>query len=264
MNTTSEFNCIFSSKDRKYNTYIMTCKTLAKSLFRSWHMNRPSDRERVNEIRNYLLDNKPEKIDGEIFAAEIESEWNNGNVYYEIYDGNHRREAIVSGFSQLYPDTKVIVSIVKVKNDIELLEYFRRINKMVPLSEADLIGDPDIQTSLHKIAKDYCRNYPQLVKTTIRPHRPYFNRDEFVDSLYKLYTSVNMTSSTQLVSALDAMNDYIEKSFRQLIDDNKRTKTVNGLTISQTMYQTAKNNGLYLFLCKNLVSDITDLLEIKM
>jgi hypothetical protein len=99
----------------------MTCKTLAKSLFRSWHMNRPSDRERVNEIRNYLLDNKPEKIDGEIFAAEIESEWNNGNVYYEIYDGNHRREAIVSGFSQLYPDTKVIVSIVKVKNDIELL-----------------------------------------------------------------------------------------------------------------------------------------------
>ncbi len=264
MNTNIEFNCIFSSKDEKYKTYIISCKTLAKPLFRSWHMNRPFDKERVNEIRSYLLDNKPEKIDGEFFAAEIESEWNNGHIYYEIYDGNHRREAIVSGFSELHPDTKVIMSIIKVKNDIELLDYFRRINKTVPLSEADLIGDPDIQNSLHKIAKEYCNTYPQLVKTTIRPHRPYFNRDEFVDSLYKIYTSRNMTSTKELISSLDEINTYIAKSFNQLLDDNKKTKTIDGLTISQPMYQIAHKNGLYLFLCKDLVSDVIDLLNKKM
>ncbi len=253
------FNCIFSSKDEKYNTYIISCKTLTQSIFRSWHLNRPSDKLRVNEIRNYLLDNKPEKIDGEIFAAEIESEWNKGNIYYEIYDGNHRREAIISGFSELYPDTKIILTVIKVKNDIELLEYFRRINKMVPLSEADLIGEPDIQSSLHKIAKDYCNKYPQLVKTTSRPHRPNFNRDDFVDSLYKIYTSCNMANSTQLVTILEKMNSYIEKAFESLLTESKKTKTIDGLTISQAMYNSAHKTGLYLFLCKDLVTDVTEL-----
>jgi hypothetical protein len=256
MEKEKEFNCIFSSKDEKYNSYIISCKTLGQSFFRSWHLNRPSDRLRVNEIRNYLLDNKPEKIDGEIFAAEIESEWNKGNVFYEIYDGNHRREAIISGFSDLYPDTKVIVSVIKVKNDIELLEYFRRINKMVPLSEADLIGDPDIQTSLHKIAKDYCHKYPQLVKTTTRPHRPNFNRDDFVDSLYKIYIQCKMNTSSQLTKVLEDMNNYIKKTFESLITDTKKTKTIDGLTVTQSMYNTANKHGLYLFLCKDLVSDI--------
>jgi len=256
-----EFTCIFSSNDSKNKTYIIPCKLLAKTLFKSWHLNRPFDKNRVNEIRNYLLDMKPEKIDGEIFAAQIESEWEKGNCYYEVYDGNHRREAILSGFSELYPNTKVIISIIKVKDDIELLEHFRRINKMVPLSEADLIGEPNIRDSLHKIAKEYCIKYPSLVKTTPRPYRPHFNRDDFVDSLYKIYTDCELNNSSQLVQALNKMNDYIGSKFNCLLDENKKNKTVDGLTISQPMYMTAHKNGLYLFLCKDIVSDISEFIK---
>jgi len=256
-----EFTCIFSSNDNKQKTYIIPCKILAKTLFKSWHLNRPSDKSRVNEIRNYLLDYKPEKIDGEIFAAEIESEWEKGNNCYEIYDGNHRREAISSGFSEICPYSKVIVTIIKVKNDIELLDHFRRINKMVPLSEADLIGEPNIRDALHNIAKEYCVKYPSLVKTTTRPYRPNFNRDDFVDSLYKIYENCNLTNSKELINGLQAMNDYIKHNFNSLLEDKKKTKTVDGLTIAQPMYMTAHKHGLYLFLCKDLVSDITEFIN---
>lgn len=253
--------CIFSSSDNKYKTYLLPCKILAKTLFKQWHMNRPSDKERVNEIRNYLLDNKPEKIDGEIFAAKIEYEWKKGNCHYEIYDGNHRREAIVSGYSQINPHSKVLLSIINVENDLELLEYFRRINKMVPLSEADLIGDPDIQKTLHKIAKDYCDKYPSLVKTIIRPNRPYFNRDEFVDTLYKIYSSSDLTNSVKLIKALDNYNEYIKKTFECLLNDSYKTKTVLGLTIAKPMYTIANNIGLYIFLSKNIEDEVKNLIE---
>ncbi len=258
-----EFTCIFSSSDNKNKTYIIPCKLLAKTLFKSWHLNRPSDKLRVNEIRNYLLDTKPEKIEGEIFAAQIESEWENGNCSFEVYDGNHRREAICSGFSELCPNAKVIVSIIKVKDDGELLDHFRRINKMVPLSEADLVGEPNIRDSLHKIAYDYSIKYPTLVKTNTRPNRPYFNRDDFVDSLYKIYTECNLENSNELIKALESMNNYIEKAFDSLLDENKKTKTVNGLTITHPMYMTAHKNGLYLFLCKDVTSDVSDFIKNK-
>jgi hypothetical protein len=255
-------NCIFSSSDGKYKTYLIPCRFLNKSLFKQWHMNRPSDKERINEIRNYLLDNKPEKIDGEIFAAKIDSEWDKGNCHYEIYDGNHRREAITSGYSQIQPNSKVLLTIVNVKNDVELLDHFRRINKMVPLSEADLVGDPDIQKTLHKIAKDYCDKYPSLVKTTIRPNRPYFNRDEFVDTLYKIYSECNLTNSVKLIKSLDSLNNYIEKTFECLLNDSCKTKTVNGLTISKPMYITANKVGLYIFLTKNIEDEVKHLIEL--
>jgi hypothetical protein len=254
--------CIFSSSDNKYKTYLLPCKFLAKTLFKQWHLNRPSDKQRVNEIRNYLLDNKPEKIDGEIFAAKIDVEWDDGNCHYEIYDGNHRREAIASGYSQISPDSKVLVSIINVKNDLELLEYFRRINKMVPLSEADLIGDPNIQQTLHKISKDYCDKYPSLVKTTIRPNRPYFNRDEFVDTLYKVYSKSNLNNSVKLIQALDSLNTYIGRTFECLINDNLKTRTVDGLTISKPMYSISHKVNLFIFLSKNLEEDLKNLIEI--
>ena len=131
---------------------------------------------------------------------------------------------------------------------------------MIPLSEADLLGDPDIQTTLHKIAKDYCTKYPQLVKTTTRPNRPYFNRDDFVDSLYKIYTNYKMTNGHELSMALEEMNKYIGKAFEILLDEKQKTKgktkTVDGLTISQPMYILAHANGLYIFLCKDIISDI--------
>lgn len=253
--------CIFSSLDNKTKTYLLPCKFLAKNLFKQWHLNRPSDKARVNEIRNYLFDNKPEKIDGEIFAAKIDSEWKKGNCHYEIYDGNHRREAIASGYSQIKPDSMVIITVINVENDIELLEYFRRINKMVPLSEADLVGDPDIQKTLHKIAKDYCDKYPSLVRTTIRPNRPCFNRDEFVDTLYKVYSECNLTNASKLIKALENLNKYICKTFECLLLDGYKSKTVDGLTIAKPMYFTAHNAKLFIFLSKNLNDDLKNIIE---
>jgi hypothetical protein len=167
----------------------------------------------------------------------------------------------MSGYSQINPHSKVLLSIINVENDLELLEYFRRINKMVPLSEADLIGDPDIQKTLHKIAKDYCDKHPSLVKTIIRPNRPYFNRDEFVDTLYKIYSSSDLTSSVKLIKALDNYNEYIKKTFECLLNDSYKTKTVLGLTITKPMYTIANNVGLYIFLSKNIEDEVKNLIE---
>lgn len=263
MEIPNEFIRIFTSKDGNTNTYIIPCRLLTCPIFKSWRLNRPPCMERVKEIRNYLLDNTPEKIDGEIMAARVEQEWNKGNYIYEIYDGNHRREAICSGYGRLYPNSKILLTIVSVKDDKELFEHFRRINKSIPLTEADLVGEPCIQDALYTIANEYCVKYSVLYSTSRNPRRPYFNREEFVDVLYRVYMECNLKNSKQLRELLDEMNDYFQNRFRCIEESDKKTKTIDGLTIAKPMYQLAKETGCYLFLSKDLSMNLTKLFQKK-
>jgi hypothetical protein len=73
----------------------------------------------------------------------------------------------------------------------------------------------------------------------------------------------NLNNSSQLIQALNDMNDYIGVTFNCLLDENKKNKTVDGLTISQPMYLTAHKNGLYLFLCKDIISDVSEFINKK-
>lgn len=250
---------IFESKDGKIKTYIVNCSIITESLFKPWRLNRPVDTKRVHDIQNYLLDYKPEKIEGEIFCAKIESERKKGNRYFEVYDGNHRVTAIKNGFNSLCPDSKIIVTIIEVRDDKELLEHFIRINKMVPLSEVDLIGDIDISRTLHEIAKKYCNDYNILHSIKNNPNRPYFNRDKFVNDLYTIYTTCNMKSSRELLDLLDKVNNKIRNDFKELLlNKEKNSKTVKGLTISKKMYITASECNCYIFLQKNIAVDLIE------
>lgn len=247
---------IFKSKDNKINTYIIDCNFINDSIFKPWKLNRPVDNKRVNNIINYLIDNKPEKIEGEIFCAEIEDR--KKSCCYEIYDGNHRMTAIKKGFNKICPESKIIITIIKVKNDKELLEHFTRINKMVPLSEADLVGDVDAKSVLYKIANEYCNKYETLHTIKRNPNRPYFNRDEFVDNIYKVYTTCNIKEYNELIELLEKVNNIICNDFKELLNTNKKSKTVRGLTISKNMYTISSKCGCYIFLLKNLSIDLID------
>jgi hypothetical protein len=246
------------SNDGKIRNYVVNCSLFKMNdLFVSWRLNRPSDVNRVREIRNYLFEHMPQKIDGEILAAEVQTEWEKGNRKYEIYDGNHRREAIQTGFCDISPESKIILTIIRVKNDEELLEEFRRINKSIPLSDADLCGDIIVQKDVHIVAKEYCDKFPTLVRITPRPHRPNFNRDLFAQELYTIYKEFQ--DFQKVKDILSKYDKYLAETF-SCLDDNTNSrlanKTIDGLTISRKMYNTAKNAGCFIFLSKTLAEDV--------
>ena len=75
--------------------------------------------------------------------------------------------------------------------------------------------------------------------------------------------SSNISINTDIVQEQEKIYrlNYIGSKFNCLLDENKKNKTVDGLTISQPMYMTAHKNGLYLFLCKDIVSDISEFIK---
>ena len=134
--------CVFESD--KISTYLLPISVFKDGKIISWRMNRPADKLRVAEISEYMCKHQPVKIDGEILAAKITSEWNEGRCFYEVYDGNHRREAALMEYVNQNPSAMVLVSVITVEDDQDLMTHFHRINKVVPLSDVHLQTDQRI------------------------------------------------------------------------------------------------------------------------
>ena len=255
----SDAICVFRGANTE--TYIMPIKLFQGNEFISWRMNRPMDKLRVQEISEYLIQSNPEKIDGEILAAKIISEWAVGKQHYEVYDGNHRREAILSGYVNINPDAKVLVTIVTVQDDLELLSHFHRINKMVPLSDVHLQSDQGVTKMLYEIAEEYRTKFPTLCKGSDRVVRPNFNRDTFVESMYRIMIDSDgkIKNKYQMTFYLDLYNEYIRDNFSRLLNEAYKNYTVKGLNITRPMYLTADKIGCYIFLGKNLALDVSEI-----
>jgi hypothetical protein len=257
----NEVVVVFESE--KVSTYIIPISIFKNGRFISWRLNRPVDKLRVNEISDYMCKEQPVKIDGEILAAKISSEWAEGRCFFEVYDGNHRREATLIEYINLNPNAKVIITIITVEDDQDLMTHFHRINKVVPLSDVHLQTDNRLTKMLYEIAEEYSAKFPSLCKGTNRVVRPNFNRDGFVESMYKIMmdSEGKIRAKSQMIYYLDLYNDYIRDNFKFLKGESVKSYTVKGLNITSPMYKKADEIGCYIFLGKNLVIDILEIVH---
>lgn len=240
---------IFQYVNVNKSTFIADISEIKSNKFQCWRLNRPVCEKTVDELVVFYEKNQPEKIDGEIFCGNIK-----GVENLQIFDGQHRIAALRR--SNLKDSTKIILTIIEVQDDHDLFEHFRNINKMRPLCETDLLGNLDISGGLHLIAKEFCDFYPKLQKMTRTPRRPFFNRDEFVDSLYRIYEDSRINNFGKLKTILKKMNDVYRNSFIELLNEKKMSKTVSGTTVSKAMFAICHDNGCYIFLSKKLEIDI--------
>jgi len=253
--------CVF--KNATVATYLVPISLFKDGKFISWRLNRPADKLRVTEINEYMCKERPDKIDGEILAAKIESEWSAGRQFFEVYDGNHRREAILAGYADANPRAQVLVTITTVHDDMDLMTHFHRINKVVPLSDVHLQSDQRLTTMLYEIAEDYASRFPTLCKGTQRVVRPHFNRDAFVESMYKITmdSEGKIKNKVQMMFYLNIYNDYIRDNFSHLKSGSVKSYTVKGLNITPPMYNKADDVGCYIFLGKNLAIDVLEIVH---
>lgn len=260
-NYSDEIVAVFESE--KTSTYLMPISTFKNGQFISWRLNRPVDKLRVSEISDYMCKEQPVKIDGEILAAKIKSEWADGRCFYEVYDGNHRREATLVKYVEQNPDAQVLITITTVEDDQDLMTHFHRINKVVPLSDVHLQTDQRLTKMLYEIAEEYAATYPTLCKGTQRVVRPNFNRDSFVESMYKIMmdSEGKIRVKPQMMHYLTVYNDYIRDNFMHLKSGSTKSYTIKGLNITSPMYNKAFDVGCFIFLGKNLVIDILEIVH---
>lgn len=73
--------------------------------FTNWSKNRPPDKTRIDELKEYYLNEKIQFIPGIIYA------WNNGSEL-QIYDGIHRLMAAV----EIKPTIPFLMSVITSDN----------------------------------------------------------------------------------------------------------------------------------------------------
>ena len=134
----------------------------------NWKYNRPPDERKVEEITQYIHDNK-KPPDGIIYIAElIDSETK--TIRYVCYDGNHRREAL-----KYVPKMKVLVQLRTNITDEDIKDEFLRLNKTTPVPELYITDEIDegkkekIKISILNTIKYFAKKYPKHFSSSSRP-----------------------------------------------------------------------------------------------
>ena len=166
-----------------------------------WKFNRPPDKDRVEEIREYMKTSK--RADGLIYLACI----NNQLVCYE---SNHRREALKEGM----PDdmAQILVDVLWDATDDIVKEEFFRLNRAVSVPElymGNYVGEPaDVVMAA---VEAFCKKYQAMKSPSSRPQRPNFNRDVFTDEVIRLTKNMRIPVA-ELMERLERLN--VEMSTR--------------------------------------------------
>jgi len=191
---------------------------------------------------------KPSKIDGEIYGAKIKSR----STKIEIYDGQHRYLAIRYLLeNKLITDNNIYVSIIvkEFDNDENVKDDFIRLNKSVPISEADINYNPERTELIHNIVNRFCSIYPNLKSSNRFCKRPNFNQDILTDQLYKIVNEIFDNSSK-----INITSDYLWDNIQKINNDigNKYNEYYNLKIrkngVSEAMFEKAKRENCYLFL----------------
>jgi hypothetical protein len=185
-----------------------------------WKYNRPSDPERVAEIREYMKTSK--RLDGMIYLACINNE-------LVCYESNHRREAM-KGLDEMH---NILVDVLWNADDEMVKEEFMRLNKAVSVPELYL-GDATTSTidDVRKLVDTFCSNYKKLKVNSGRPQRPNFNRDMVTDEFTRIMREKNMT--------LSEFETWITER-------NKELSTKDRTKLSEKIIKKCEESGLWLF-----------------
>jgi hypothetical protein len=196
-----------------------------------WQYNRPPDRDRVAEIREWMKTS--ERVDGIIHLAAIGSK-------LVCYESNHRREAM-KGLTTLH---NVLVDVLWDATDEEVKQEFFRLNKAVSVPDLYVTEDQSIQLDALRAAADaFCANYKSLRVASSRPHRPHFSRDMVTDEFYRMLKELKI-GVPELMDRLTTLNAKLRSRDRS--------------KLSEKVIAKCEASGLWLFAWSNKLT-ATDL-----
>lgn len=149
----------------------------------NWGKNRPPDMVRVQQIKEFILNNNIQLVPGVIYAWRRTE--NIPNKYY-VYDGIHRlmavKELIQNGDILKEQPLFVLIQIKTATREQEIIDDFINLNKSVSVPSIYL-EDTDIlkKTVCQNIAEELCKRYPTFVSPSRKPFIYNFNRDVLIE-----------------------------------------------------------------------------------
>jgi hypothetical protein len=192
----------------RHTVYWVPFEIFSKLPIDRWQYNRPPDKDRVAEIREWMRTS--ERVDGIIHLAAV-------GTKLVCYESNHRREAM-KGLTNLH---NVLVDILWDATDAEVKAEFFRLNKAVSVPDLYVTEDTSIQLDEVRAAVDaFATNYKALRSAASRPQRPHFSRDMLTDEFYRMMKELKI-GVPELMDRLVALNSRL-----RAIDKSKLTEKV--------------------------------------
>lgn len=213
----------------KEDIYLADSRIISKKS-KIWSRNRPPDFERVEEIKNHILEKN--LVDGIIYLAETKE----GLI---CYDGNHRREAL----KMLDKNFKILVNIVKNPSEEFLIEKFRDLNKCVPITDL-VFSSTTTRDEIQKIkivCEHFMKKWKEHRKGSSRPRKPNFNQNMLenkIDTVLKKYKKdINEISQEEIIKYTDLYNLKIKKN----LDNYKIKKEIKDKCLRNNCYLFLEN-----------------------
>lgn len=183
--------------------------------FTNWNKNRPPDNTRINELKEYYLNEKVKVIPGIIYA------WDN-NETLQIYDGIHR---ILAAKELVKEDNNLqftfLINIYKTEDEDLIIKDFKAINKSCPVPT--LYTNEQNELTLLKrvvcenVISELCKNYQAFVSPSRKPYKYNFNRDVTLEWLSDFDINWNVKNlSNIIIQELQGLNyfakDYVQRN----------------------------------------------------
>jgi hypothetical protein len=185
-----------------------------------WKHNRPPDKERVQEIHDYMIESK--RVDGIIYLACVDKE-------LVCYESNHRREAL----NELADVHHILVDILWDATDEMVKAEFLRLNKAVSVPELYVGDDATIDVGdLIRMRDAFCEKYKLVKVSTGRPNAPNFNSDMVMNEFHRVMKE-NKIGPTELWNRLMKLNDAMASRDR--------------IKLSAKVIDKCERSGLWLF-----------------
>lgn len=183
--------------------------------FTNWNKNRPPDNTRINELKEYYLNEKVKVIPGIIYA------WDN-NETLQIYDGIHRilaAKELVKENNNL--QFTFLMNIYKTEDEDLIIKDFKAINKSCPVPT--LYTNEQNELTLLKrvvcenVISELCKNYQAFVSPSRKPYKYNFNRDVTLEWLSEFDINWNVKNlSNIIIQELQGLNyfakDYVQRN----------------------------------------------------
>ncbi len=206
-----------------HTMYWMPALIFTQLPIKRWKHNRPPDDDRVQEIREWIKTSK--RVDGIIYLACVDNE-------IVCYESNHRREAL-KGIEGLH---NILVDMMWNATNEQVKSEFFRLNKAISVPDLFVDEQTDVRVDdLLAVVNGFCDNYGKLKSPNKHPHRPNFNRDNFLEDVYHIVKETKQP--------IDAVMTRLTQYNQELRDRDKAK-------LSKAVVEKCERTGLWLFAWK--------------
>jgi len=181
-------------------------------------LQRPIDKQRISEMvkyqNNYYKINKYFNFLGVITLCKYQSK-------YYLIDGQHRYKSILK-ISNKNPEFKIAMQILDVTNENQIEEYFKIINKSIPVPELPNGLQNNI---IKKIYNYFLTSYKNYFKNSKCPRKPNLQKNLFIEELSRLVKNITSQNEAEIINLIELFNtkllSYLNKNKDCLINRKK-------------------------------------------